>query len=131
MNMRIFLFIFVARIFFAEGFIVRNLRMSTDITNVVKNRFLLQKEGYNGLVNKIENKDVPNVDQTVNLNIMDYVNDTESKNKTIKEIYDDLTNDNRLVLQEDLDNLQTANFNDNFVIGEKYGATRFDTYSVN
>ena len=80
---------------------------------------------------KIENDDVPNIDQTVNVNIIDYVNGPESKNKTIKEIYDDITNDNRLVLQEDLDNLQAANVNDKFVIGEKYGATRFDTYSVN
>jgi cell division protease FtsH len=85
MNMRIFLFIFVARIFFAEGFIVRNLRMSTDITNVVKNRFLLQKEGYNGLVNKIENKDVSKIYFSGNLDSV--IAENKEETGTIYEDY--------------------------------------------
>jgi cell division protease FtsH len=84
MNMRIFLFIFVARIFFAEGFI-RNLRMSTDITNVVKNRFLLQKEGYNGLVNKIENKDVSKIYFSGNLDSV--IAENKEETGTIYEDY--------------------------------------------
>lgn len=121
---------------FGQEYINRNKpKVKVDFNPIIKNTDNKYKlYGDNFFVpesaGKIENDDVPNIDQTVNLNIMDYVNNATSKNKTIKEIYDDLTNDNRLVLQEDLDNLQTSNINNNFIIGEKYGATRFDTYSV-
>jgi len=59
--MKLLLFIFIVRAFFGEGFIIRNLKMSADINNVFKNRVLLQKEGYNGLVNKIENHAVSKI----------------------------------------------------------------------
>ena len=51
--------------------------------------------------------------------------------QTIKQIYDEITNDNRLNLQQNLDNLEAYTNRSDFIIGEKYGATRFDTYSVN
>jgi len=51
--------IFIIRLFFAQGF--RGLRMTADINNVVRNKFLLQQTGYNSLVNKIENHDVSKV----------------------------------------------------------------------
>jgi len=51
--------IFIIRLFFAEGF--RGLRMTADINNVVRNKFLLQPTGYNSLVNKIENHDVSKI----------------------------------------------------------------------
>ena len=97
------------------------------------------------------------IDQSVNINISNYVNhniqsneidyrsesnaNTEpdpiigsniksNKNKTIKDIYDAITNDNRLALQQNLDDLEAWSNRTDFMIGEKYGATRFDTYSV-
>jgi len=51
--------IFIIRLFFAQGF--RGLRMTADINNVVRNKFLLQPTGYNSLVNKIENHDVSKI----------------------------------------------------------------------
>jgi hypothetical protein len=55
---------------------------------------------------------------------------TPSNNKTIKDIYDELTNDNRLALQQNLDELEANDFRNDYIIGEKYGSTRFDTYHV-
>jgi len=52
------------------------------------------------------------------------------KGRTIKEIYDDITNDGRMILQQNLDDLEANDKGTEFIIGEKYGATRFDTYSV-
>lgn len=72
----------------------------------------------------------PEIDQKVNLNIMNYVNNPINSNKTIKDIYDELTNDNRLVTTKDIDNLEAFTKKDDFILGEKYGATRFDTYSI-
>ena len=57
--MKLFAFIFIVPTFFVKGF--RGIKMSADINNVVKNRYLLPKEGYNGLVNKIEHKDVSKI----------------------------------------------------------------------
>ena len=55
----------------------------------------------------------------------------QNKEKTIKDIYDELTNDNRLELQQNLDELEAFDENRNdYRINEKYGATRFDTYSI-
>jgi hypothetical protein len=50
--------------------------------------------------------------------------------RTIKEIYDELTNDNHFALQQNLDDLEAKDFRNDYNINEKYGATRFDTYSV-
>lgn len=57
--MKLFTSIFIIRLFFAHGF--RGIRMSTDINDVVRNKYFLQKAGYNSLVNKIENHDVSKV----------------------------------------------------------------------
>jgi hypothetical protein len=57
-------------------------------------------------------------------------NTKKMRGKTIKEIYDDITNDGRLNLQQNLDDLEANDKGTQFIIGEKYGATRFDTYSV-
>ena len=54
----------------------------------------------------------------------------KTKGRTIKEIYDDITNDGRMNLQQNLDDLEATDKGTQFIIGEKYGATRFDTYSV-
>lgn len=86
----------------------------------------------------VQNDDNPNIDQTTSLNIMNYVDKGIDKNnetsvmngRTIKQIYDDITNDNRLELQQNLDELEASDFRTDFEIGKKYGATRFDTYSV-
>jgi hypothetical protein len=92
----------------------------------------------------------PNVDQTISSNIQNYINfgieslqdnqindDNDFKvkindvqGKTIKEIYDDITNDHRLELQQNMDDVDANDNRKDFIIGEKYGATRFDTYSV-
>ena len=56
-------------------------------------------------------------------NIIHYPND-----KYIKDIYDDLTNDNRLELQQNLDNLDANDIRNDYIIGTKYGNTKFDTY---
>ena len=50
--------------------------------------------------------------------------------RTIKDIYDDITNDSRLELQKNLDDLQAFSNRNDYNLGEKYGATRFDTYAV-
>ena len=85
MYMKLLLFIFIIRTFFAEGFIVRNLRMSADINNVVKNRVLLQKEGYNGLVNKIENHAVSKIYFSGNLDSV--IAENKEETGTINEDY--------------------------------------------
>jgi hypothetical protein len=93
----------------------------------------------------VGNTTKPHIDQTINTNIMNYAekgivsdpknnlimtetNSTEGK--TIKQIYDDITNDNRLSLQQNLDNLEARDKGKNYLINEKYGATRFDTYNI-
>jgi hypothetical protein len=94
---------------------------------------------------------IDQIDQTVSLNIANYVNNNiqsneidynkmspepiiqsskSNKNRTIKDIYDAITNDNRLALQQNLDDLEAFTNREDYEIGEKYGATRFDTYSV-
>ena len=50
-------------------------------------------------------------------------------NKTIKDIYDEITNDNRN-LNTNLDNLDAYDSADNYKIDQKYGSTHFDTYSI-
>jgi len=107
----------------------------------------------------LDNK--PNIDQTIDTNIKNYINNNEvnkyndtqfkpdynlynqiislnkdqgilqNKEKTIKDIYDELTNDNRLELQQNLDDLDAYDIRDDYNINNKYGTTRFDTYSVN
>ena len=78
---------------------------------------------------KIIDKNKPIIDQTISQNIMSYVNNL-TKKKTIKEIYDDITNDGRLTLQQNLNDLEANDSGTQFIIGEKYGTTQFDTYSL-
>jgi hypothetical protein len=100
---------------------------------------------------KLLTNDTPNIDQTISSNIKNYVehgvesfdnnqitnennctiNINHMNGKTIKEIYDDITNDGRMQFQQNLDDLEANDNRNDFIIGEKYGATRFDTYSVN
>lgn len=101
----------------------------------------------------------PNIDQTIDTNIKNYINNNEINNynetqfkknlnlynsiiasneidkqvinnNTIKQIYDNLTNDNRIELQQNLDDLEAFSFRDDYIINEKYGNTRFDTYHI-
>ena len=57
--MKLLTYLFIIRAFLAEGF--RGIRMTADINDVVRNKYFLQKAGYNSLVNKIENHDVSKV----------------------------------------------------------------------
>ena len=52
------------------------------------------------------------------------------KGRTIKDIYDEITNDSRLDLQKNLDNLEVINNRNDYILGEQYGSTRFDTYAL-
>lgn len=103
---------------------------------------------------KLYNEHDPIIDQTINTNIQNYINkgiqsvpidyanpsNTSAENidlgkvnmkgKTIKEIYDEITQDSRLDLQKNLDDLQAFNNRNDYMLGEKYGATRFDTYAL-
>ena len=102
---------------------------------------------------KLYSENTPIVDQSINTNIIDYVNkgkqsipiDYENpsntvdninisninmKGRTIKDIYDEITNDSRLDLQKNLDNLEVINNRNDYILGEKYGSTRFDTYAL-
>jgi hypothetical protein len=103
---------------------------------------------------KLYSENKPIIDQTISINIMDYANKgkqsvpidyanpsnvkVEDKNlntintrgKTIKDIYDEITQDGRLDLQKNLDDLQAFNNRNDYVLGEKYGTTRFDTYAI-
>lgn len=83
MNMKLFAFIFIVPTFFVHGF--RGIKMSADINNVVKNRFLLQKEGYNGLVNKIENHAVSKIYFSGNLDSV--IAENKEETGTINEDY--------------------------------------------
>lgn len=91
--------------------------------------------------------DDPYIDQTVNTNIMNYVNNgytsyydedknthnfnkIEVNNKTIGKIYDDITNDGRKQYQNNLDNLDMNSEKEYYEIDKHYGATRFETYCV-
>jgi len=95
---------------------------------------------------KILNDNI-NIDQTINTNIKNYIHDgitsiydednnthsynkTNVNNKTIKELYDNITNDGRLELQQNLDDVECDDTRDDYDINKKYGTTRFDTYSV-
>ena len=73
-------------------------------------------------------KQPTDIDQSTNINIMNHTNNNQGK--TIKDIYDEITNDNRLDLQQDLDNLSAYDSADNYNIDKNYGATQFDTYSI-
>lgn len=80
-----------------------------------QNQFIQDCKLYNSIINKTE--------QCIKI-------DQPSKVRTIKDIYDNLTNDNRMELQQNLDELEAYDDQDKYLIGDKYGATRFDTYSV-
>lgn len=66
-----------------------------------------------------------NIDQTTNINIMNHTNNNIGK--TIKELYDEITNDNRT---QDISNLEPFDSLDNYIINTKtnYGNTNFNTY---
>jgi hypothetical protein len=85
-----------------------------DVNNIVI-------DNYNE-INHSANKTDPT--NEINLNIK------KMRGKTIKDIYDEITNDGRMNLQQNLDDLEANDTGTQFIIGEKYGATRFDTYSV-
>ena len=76
-----------------------------------------------GIVNSTNN-----IDQTTNINIMNHTNKTQGK--TIKDLYDEITNDNRFDLQQDMNNVNAFDSHDNYIIDKQYGATHFDTYSI-
>lgn len=103
---------------------------------------------------KLYSENKPIIDQTINTNIQNYINKgiqsvpidyanpsntsvenidltkINMKGKTIKEIYDEITQDSRLDLQKNLDDLQAFNNRNDYMLGEKYGTTRFDTYAL-
>ena len=66
-----------------------------------------------------------NIDQTTNINIMNHTNNNIGK--TIKDLYDEITNDNRT---QDISNLEPFDSLDNYIIDNKinYGNTNFNTY---
>jgi hypothetical protein len=80
-----------------------------------QNQFIQDCKLYNSIIN-----------QTEQCNKLEQ----SSKVRTIKDIYDNLTNDNRMELQQNLDELEAYDDQDKYLIGDKYGASRFDTYSV-
>ena len=59
MSMKTFACFFTINAVFVSAF--RGLKMSSNIGDVVKNKYLLQQDGYNSLVKKIENHDVSKV----------------------------------------------------------------------
>lgn len=69
--------------------------------------------------------------QQINTNIIDHVNNIDN-DKTIREIYNEMTNDHRLEYQQNLDELQGYDDRSDYEInyGTKYGSTRFDTFNV-
>jgi hypothetical protein len=103
---------------------------------------------------KLYSEKRPIVDQTINVNIKKFVdqgkqsvpidyantsnipsnelnlNNINMKGKTIKEIYDTITQDGRLDLQKNLDDLEAFDDRKDYKLGEKYGSTRFDTYAL-
>ena len=70
-------------------------------------------------------KDVKNIDQTTNINIMDHTN--KGVGKTIKQLYDEITNDNR---NQNITNLEPFDSQDNYIIdtATNYGTSGFNTY---
>ena len=71
-------------------------------------------------------------DQTTNKNIIEHINAISQDDRTIREIYNEITNDHRLEYQQNLDELQGYNDRTDYEIsyGSKYGSTRFDTFNV-
>ena len=49
-------------------------------------------------------------------------------NKSIKDVYDELTNDNRISLQQNIGDLESNNNKNYYILGNKYGNTKFDTF---
>ena len=82
------------------------------------NKYLNNIENYSILEYKQESKD-----NNIVLDMNNFKN-----NQTIKSIYDELTNDNRL--EYNLDNLEANNIKENYLINNRYGTTNFDTYSI-
>ncbi len=99
----------------------------TKQSNLMSNQNKAKVELTGILPNIIE----PEIDQTINTNIINYINKSENQNKTIKQIYDEMTNDNRHATTQNIDDLEAFTKNDNYNLGEKYGASKFDTYSLN
>jgi hypothetical protein len=78
----------------------------------------------------IENK-LKIIPKSIENNIVLDINNSikRNKNNTIKSIYDELTNDNRLEKMNNLDNLEANNIKETYLINNRYGTTNFDTYS--
>jgi hypothetical protein len=79
----------------------------------------------------IENK-LKIIPKSIENNIILDINNSikRNKNNTIKSIYDELTNDNRLEKMDNLDNLEANNIKETYLINNRYGTTNFDTYSL-
>jgi hypothetical protein len=69
--------------------------------------------------------------QLINTNIINHVNKSDD-DKTIRDIYNEMTNDHRLEYQQNLDELEGYDDRSDYEIsyGTKYGSTRFDTFNV-
>lgn len=136
-----------------DGFKITNAISDNNINKKTDNKDNKLNELYADALfnfkpaNKIINDDKPTVDQCIGTNIINYIdkgitsyydednnkhkfNKIDITKRTIGEIYDDITNDGREKLQENLDNLEANEENETYLIDHKYGATRFDTYGV-
>ena len=81
---------------------------------------------------KIDCKYNLDFNQLTNTNIIDHVNNIDQNDKTIRKIYNEMTNDHRLEYQQNLDELEGYDDRSDYEIsyGTKYGSTRFDTFNV-
>ena len=116
---------------FGKKYIKKNLQSNKHQNKSITNNNTTNKKYqtyYDALftfkpAKKIPNKNNPDIDQTINNNIKDYIDKgiettenlensgmvnkkIDKTDMTIKEMYDNITNDNRLELQQNLDDLE-------------------------
>ena len=97
--------------YYSENYIKKDIdeyKYDIDIENKLK------------IIHKCPNNDI--------LNINNYIK--KNNNNTLKSIYDELTNDHRLDVMNDLENLEANSIKETYIINNRYGATNFDTYSI-
>jgi hypothetical protein len=116
-----------------ENFTKINTEQKIKFNPVVSNNSKYKLYGDNFMVSQPAGKIDCKYDfnQLINTNIINHVNKSDD-DKTIRDIYNEMTNDHRLEYQQNLDELEGYNDRSDYEIsyGTKYGSTRFDTFNV-
>jgi hypothetical protein len=116
-----------------ENFTKINTEQKIKFNPVISNNLKYKLYGDNFMVSQPAGKIDCKYDfnQLINTNIINHVNKSDD-DKTIRDIYNEMTNDHRLEYQQNLDELEGYDDRSDYEIsyGTKYGSTRFDTFNV-